>query len=392
MKPGWTYKKLGEVCSKITDGSHNPPKGVERSNNYMLSSQNVQNGYLDCSSVRYLSDKDFEIENQRTKASKGDVLLTIVGTIGRTCVLKGDEGNITFQRSVAILKPKDDILSYYLMYFLISLNSFLNNKAQGAAQKGIYLKQLGEIPISYPPLSEQQHIVERLDAAFAQIDELKANAEKQVNEARALFQRALTEAMEPKEGWEEKTLKDVSTIVGDYGLSVSSKPFDGVRYLRITDITDWGDLNDDIVSANVDSDKKQQELEEGDILFARTGATVGKTLVYKKEFGECLFAGYLIRYRLDKNKISPRFMYYVTHSKKYYDWVFVNQEAAAQPNISAKKYNLLPVNYPPLSEQQHIVARLDVLSARVRELEEIQKNVITECDNMKQAILRQVFE
>ena len=76
MKEGWTYKKLGEVCFKM-------------------------------------------FENQRTKASKGDVLLTIAGTIGRTCVLKGDEGNITFQRSVAILKPSKEILSYYLMYYLL---------------------------------------------------------------------------------------------------------------------------------------------------------------------------------------------------------------------------------------------------------------------------------
>ena len=85
-------------------------------------------------------------------------------------------------------------------------------------------------------------------------------------------------------------------------------------------------------------------------------------------------------------------MHYVTHSKEYYDWVFVNQEAAAQPNISAKKYNLLPVKFPPLSAQQQIVSRLDALSEKVRELEETQKKVIAECDALKQALLREVFE
>ena len=85
-------------------------------------------------------------------------------------------------------------------------------------------------------------------------------------------------------------------------------------------------------------------------------------------------------------------MYYVTHSKEYYDWVFVNQEAAAQPNISAKKYNLLPVKYPPLSEQQRIVSRLDSLSAHVRELEEVTQKTITGCEALKQALLRKVFE
>ncbi len=198
--------------------------------------------------------------------------------------------------------------------------------------------------------------------------------------------------MEPKKGWKENTLKEISTISGDYGLSVSSKPFDGIRYLRITDITDLGGLNDDKVSAEVDDSKKQEELEEGDILFARTGATVGKTLVYKKKYGKCLFAGYLIRYRLNKSIITPGFMHYVTHSNEYYDWINVNQEAAAQPNISAKKYNLLLVKYPPLSEQQRIVERLDALSTHVRELEENQKKIISECDALKQALLRKVFE
>jgi type I restriction enzyme S subunit len=382
MKPGWTYKKLGEVAevqngfafnSKLfnENGEGNPLiriRDIKRNCTYTYTTENCP--------------KEFHVEN-------GDLLIGMDGDFN-VCMWEG--GHAFLNQRVCHIVPSNKVLSRFLYYLLPFPLKLINDKTTFATVKHLSSKQVCNILTPVPSIFEQHRIVERLDAAFAQIDELKANAEKQVNEARALFQRALTEAMEPKEGWEEKTLKDVSTIVGDYGLSISSKPFDGVRYLRITDITDWGDLNDDIVSANVDSDKKQQELEEGDILFARTGATVGKTLVYKKEFGECLFAGYLIRYRLDKNKISPRFMYYVTHSKKYYDWVFVNQEAAAQPNISAKKYNLLPVNYPPLSEQHRIVARLDALSARVRELEEIQKNVITECDNMKQAILRQVFE
>lgn len=377
MKPGWTYKKLPEISENL-DSIRKPVTKKNRT-------AGIYPYYGASGIVDYVDDYLFD-EDLLCISEDGANLLMRTYPIAFPI-----SGKVWVNNHAHVLRFESLTTQRYVEYFFTGLK--LDDYITGAAQPKLTQKALNSIVIKIPTtISEQHRIVERLDAAFTQIDELKANAEKQVNEARALFQRALTEAMEPKEGWEEKALKDVSTIVGDYGLSVSSKPFDGVRYLRITDITDWGDLNDDIVSANVDSDKKQQELEEGDILFARTGATVGKTLVYKKEFGECLFAGYLIRYRLDKNKISPRFMYYVTHSKKYYDWVFVNQEAAAQPNISAKKYNLLPVNYPPLSEQQHIVVRLDALSARVRELEEIQKNVITECDNMKQAILRQVFE
>ena len=177
-KEGVEVKMLGELCKKITDGSHNPPKGVELSNFMMISSQNVYDGYIDLSSVKYLTEEDFLREDKRTKAKKGDVILTIVGTIGRCCVLNGDEGNITFQRSVALLRPKDDILSSYLMYYLIKNNKLLNAKANGGAQKGIYLKQLSNLLVSYYPLAEQQRIVSILDTFEASIQNLEAQLEQ----------------------------------------------------------------------------------------------------------------------------------------------------------------------------------------------------------------------
>ena len=133
--------------------------------------------------------------------------------------------------------------------------------------------------------------------------------------------------------------------------------------MRITDITEWGDLNDEKVSAKLDEEKEQELLEEGDILFARTGATVGKTLMYKEAFGKCLFAGYLIRYRLKKEMILPKFLFYITHSDNYYKWVLENQKAT-----------------------------LDSLKSKVDRLQANYDKISQECDALKQAILRQVFE
>ena len=395
MKKGWTYKKLGEIC-RIGIGRTPSRSDMslwdknKETHNYWVSIADMgatENGYI-ADTKEYISDK--AAENIQI-IPKGTLLLSFKLTLGKTAIAGTD---LYTNEAIANLpfignEVNREFLSYYFQFFNWEKFSAGDEKVLG---KTLNKKKLDVLPVYYPSIKEQKRIVERLDAAFAQIDELKANAEKQLAEARVLFQKALAKAMEPKEGWEEKTLKELSTISGDYGLSVSSKPFDGVRYLRITDITDLGDLNDDKVSANVDDSKKQEELEEGDILFARTGATVGKTLVYRKEFGECLFAGYLIRYRLNKDVISPRFMYYITHSDEYYDWVNVNQEAAAQPNISAKKYNLLPIKYPSLAEQQRIVERLDSISENVRKYEEIQRKIIAECDAQKQALLRQVFE
>ena len=108
-----------------------------------------------------------------------------------------------------------------------------------------------------------------------------------------------------KEGWRIVKLGEVCDRFGEYGMSVSSKPYDGIRYIRITDITDDGNLNDDYVSADINYIDDDYRLQKGDVLFARTGATVGKTLVYKEEFGECVYAGYLIRYRPNLSLVLP---------------------------------------------------------------------------------------
>ena len=287
--------------------------------------------------------------------------------------------------------PKEGFNINYIGYCLQSLD--LSKYKQGAAIPHIYFRDYGERIVKVTEdTKEQQAIVDYLDSAFAKIDAMKANAEKALNEVKALFQASLKEMLEPKEGWEENALKDVSVIYGNYGLSVPSTEFNGVRYLRITDITEWGDLNDEKVSAKLDEEKEQELLEDGDILFARTGATVGKTLLYKEVFGKCLFAGYLIRYRLNKEMVLPNFMFYVTHSDNYYKWVLENQKAAAQPNISAKLYNEYVVSYPSLSEQQSIVATLDSLKSKVDRLQENFDKISQECDALKQAILRHVFE
>ena len=85
----WEYKKLGDICSKLTDGSHNPPKGIDDSEYRMISSQNIFNDRIELSDYRCLSKEDFEVENKRTTLKKGDLLLTIVGAIGRCYVLDG---------------------------------------------------------------------------------------------------------------------------------------------------------------------------------------------------------------------------------------------------------------------------------------------------------------
>ncbi len=171
---GWEVKKLGEITTQITDGSHNPPKGIDYSEYPMLSSKNVFFGYYNYDSPRYLSKEEFDIENKRTNISDGDVLLTIVGTVGRTCCVQKPFIPFTLQRSVAVLKPqKVIILPQMLMFSLHSLSDLWDNEAKGVAQKGIYLKQLAKISIPLPPISLQQSFASKIEGVERQKELIK---------------------------------------------------------------------------------------------------------------------------------------------------------------------------------------------------------------------------
>lgn len=319
---------------------------------------------------------------------ESEVLLGCRGACG--CI------NVSSPRSwvngnAMVVHPRTSELSKaYLVYILKTLD--YTNIITGTAQPQITRTSLSNVEVPVPPLSEQDKIVSFLDAEFAKIDALKANTVQQFQAAKDLFQSALKEMLTPKEGWEEKKLCELCSITGEYGLNDASTTFNGIRYLRITDITDNGDLNDDKVSAIHHSDKKQSKLIEGDILFARTGATVGKTLVYREDFGDCEFAGYLIRYRTNPNVILPKYLFYITHSNNYYKWVAENQAAAAQPNISAQKYNNLIISFPSLPEQERIAARLDAISEKVKALQANYDQTITLCNDLKQSLLKSIFE
>ena len=161
----WEMVKLNDVCNKVTDGSHNPPKGISNGL-MMISSKNIQNNKVDFDNPRFIDEESFNKENKRTDIETGDVLLTIVGTIGRSAVYLESYPKVTFQRSVAVLKIKDNINPFYLCYMLQSnyLQTNMLSRSKGVAQKGIYLKDIKELDIPLPDLSTQQEIISQIEA------------------------------------------------------------------------------------------------------------------------------------------------------------------------------------------------------------------------------------
>ena len=160
----WCWCRLGELCTKLVDGDHNPPAGLQEKTEYlMISSRNINDDKLvDLDLVRYLSKEVFEKENERTKAEKGDIFFTSVGTLGRSCIFDGSI-TVSFQRSVSVIKTES--FNYYLKYCLDSgyVQNFVVKNATGTAQKGFYLNQLAELIIPLPPLAEQKRIVAAIE-------------------------------------------------------------------------------------------------------------------------------------------------------------------------------------------------------------------------------------
>ena len=170
LPDGWKWSSLKEITLSISDGSHNPPSnkgfGVP-----LLSAANVINNSILINDVsRWITNEEWEVENQRTHIEVGDVLLTIVGSIGRSAIVQTDK-HFALQRSVAVIKPCL-INSLYLMYILQApqIQKWLNDNSKGTAQKGIYLNMLSLMTIPLPPVSEQSRIVDQISITYKQID------------------------------------------------------------------------------------------------------------------------------------------------------------------------------------------------------------------------------
>lgn len=176
----WCWSQLGEVAFKLTDGSHNPPRDSGRGIP-MLSSQNVNFGRIDfgCPS-RYLTVEDFVKEDARTEARPGDVLLTIVASLGRAAVVPPEAPQFALQRSVAVIGTPID--SEFLAYQLIAPKClhYYETHGKGTAQKGIYLGKLAVMPIAVPPLEEQHRIVQKVDELMALCDRLEQQTSDQL--------------------------------------------------------------------------------------------------------------------------------------------------------------------------------------------------------------------
>lgn len=285
--------------------------------------------------------------------------------------------------------PKDGFDINYVGYCLKSLD--LSNYKQGAAIPHIYFRDYGERVVRVSDdLAEQQSIVEYLDTSFAKIDTMKANVEKALNEAKALFQSSLKELLTPKEGWEEKKLGSVYDVRD--GTHDSPKPVKSGFPLVTSKNLKNGSINFDkvyyISSADYYKINERSKVDLGDVLLAMIG-TIGNAVLVKEEpfyaiknvalfKVPCTQSGQFLQYLLSSDSVLKRFQ--------------SDANGSTQKFVGLGYLRNFKVSLPSLTEQQVIVDTLNKEKSKVDQLQANYDKISQECDALKQSILKQVFE
>ena len=277
---------------------------------------------------------------------------------------------------VKLLKAKDKSANYKYLYYALC-NADIPNTGYNR-----HFKWLKEIEIPEYSSEEQIEIVAQLERVDSVISLRKQQLEKLDELVKSRFIEMFI-----GQGYPTKTIDEVSLVKGEYGAQSASIEYDPSRprYVRITDINDDGTLNNDFVSSINPMDDEQYRLEYGDFMFARMGATVGKTYAFIE--GNQIFAGYLIRYKLNQELINPRYLYWYTRLDEYWNWVKLNQSGAAQPGINAKKYGSLQVPVPPMEFQNQFAAFVEQTD---KSKFEIQKS-LNQLETLKKALMQKYF-
>ena len=314
--------------------------------------------------------------NDLVKVGNGDILVLWDGAnAGEVLFAKDGYLSSTMARFGFNTNRLD---SRYWFYFLKGLEPILKEFAGGTTIPHLDSSKIMEEPYPIPSIYEQQAIVHYLDYKVAKIDKLIAENEAQVKELEkyrtAIISEVVTKGLNPNvpmrnsgiqwigeipAHWDILPLKRCLASHLMYGANETAESDNPTfpRYIRITDIGENNTLRKDTYKTLSPSVAKDYMLQKGDLLFARSGATVGKTYLYNGEFEAC-FAGYLIKASFN-SKMLPKYAYYFTQTDAYNSWknqVFIQ---ATIQNIGADKYSVLPICVPPIEEQRAIISSIE---------------------------------
>ncbi len=351
-----------------------------------------------------------DAHDDRKLVKKGDFAINSRSDRRGSCGISEFEGSVSLINTVLTPRKQMDP-RYYNWLFHCSVFSDEFYKWGHGIVDDLWTtnwQDMKRITIPAPKYEEQKVIADYLDRKCAEIDRAIAETEKTIEEYKALKQSIITKAV-TKGIRDNQPMKDsgfdwIGEIADDFKVSrlkylLSSKLIYGAnesgilynpdlpRYIRITDITLDGKLKDTGKQSLTEEQANDYLLADNDILFARSGATVGKTFIYKSEFGRSAFAGYLIKASLDHTKIIPDYLFLYTQSSLYEEWkkqIFVQ---ATIQNIGADKYNNLPIIYPSIEEQRKIVLLLKSRCLDIEHLIEAKQKLLCELESYKKSFI-----
>lgn len=401
MPKEWKMVTLNDICDKVTDGSHNPPKETE-TGLPMLSAKNIHDGIIDFQAThRLIPVEQFQTEDRRTSVTTGDILLTIVGALGRVAVVPNDFQKFTLQRSVAVLAaPQIDSNFFGLALKDSSFQSQIFDNAKGTAQKGIYLKKLRELTVMLPPLAEQKVIADKLDELLAQVESTKARLDAIPAILKSFRQSVLAAAVSGKltEENEERNFK----TLGEAGVTVKTGPFgsalhkkeyviDGIPLINPMHINNGAiaPANHMTVTKDKFAELSSWKLEPGDIVLGRRGE-MGRAAVVPEESKPMLCGTGSMVLRADRS-VLPEYLCSILRSTVAINYFNKDAVGSTMVNLNQKVIKGLEVFFPPYDEQVKIVRRVEELFAFADKVEAQVNAAQTRVNNLTQSILAKAF-
>lgn len=400
MREGWETKSLGDVLEVLRNGV-NCKQDKKGSGDKISRIESISNADFDIEKVGFttLSDSDKE----KYRLYKGDILFSHINSpihVGKTALFDSEE-EVYHGVNLLLMRPKEFLhvrfFEHYLKY-LFQNGYWKRLCKQSVNQASVNQQDINKVEINYPPLPEQQRIVALLDEAFAAIAKAKSNAEQNLKNAKELFESYLQGVFENKgEGWEEKTLKEITTKIGSGATprgGQESYKSDGISLVRSMNVHDWEfrDRNLAFIDEKQGKELEGVTLKENDVLLNITGASVARCCVFPKEYLPARVNQHVSIIRANENLLDARFLNLLLTSKPYKEQLlFTGEQGATRQAITKAQIEVFRVFIPDLKNQQTIVRQLDALRAETQRLEAVYQQKLADLEELKKSILQKAF-
>lgn len=396
MKQGWQIKRLGEICD-ILNGFAFKSNEYVKEGVRVIRITNVQKGKIVDEEPKYFPVKRSN-EILKYILQDGDLLMSLTGNVGRVGIIPSSLLPAALNQRVACLRIKDKTISIKYLFHLLNSNLFEKDcisSASGIAQLNMSTKWLEQYEMVIPPPSEQQRIVNLLDAECAKIDALKANAEKNLQNAKDLFQAALKKELEPKEGWNKKQLGEIAEFKNglNFGKEQGCHKY---HFLGVGDFKENTIVETDTLSyIYQDCIDPDYYLKDNDIVFVRSNGSrhlVGRSLLIKSGNEPSVFSGFCIRCRFLSSIVLPQFAmrFFSLNTTKR---ILTSSGGGCNiSNLNQKVLSALEIPFPTsIDEQANIVSRIAQMESHCKNLQANYEKTLSLCNDLKQALLRKAF-